>query len=47
MIHVEYNQITNSNCEKLLEMKIDHNMQFNAYIDEICRKVGQKLNYLE
>ena len=43
-INVESNQITNSKCEKLLGIKIDHKLTFNAHIDEICKKVGQKIN---
>ena len=43
-INVESNQITNGKCEKLLGIKIDHKLTFNAHIDEICKKVGQKIN---
>ena len=46
MINVENNQITNSKCEKLLGIKIDHNLTFNAHIDEICKKASQKMNAL-
>ena len=46
VINVENNQITNSKCEKLLGIKIDHNLTFNAHIDEICKKSGQKMNVL-
>ena len=46
MINVENNQITNSKCEKLLGIKIDHKLTFNAHIDEICKKAGQKMNAL-
>ena len=46
MINVENNQITNSKCEKLLGIKIDHKLTFNAHIDEICKKAGQKMNTL-
>ena len=35
VINVENNQITNSKCEKLLGIKIDHKLTFNAHIDEI------------
>ena len=44
MINVENNQIINSKCEKLLGIKIDHKLTFNAHIDEICTKAGQKMN---
>ena len=29
-----------------LGIKIDHKLTFNAHIDEICKKVGQKMNGL-
>ena len=46
MINVENNQIINSKCEKLLEIKIDHKLTFSAHIDEICKKAGQKMDAL-
>ena len=46
MINVENNQITNGKCEKLLGIKIDHKLTFNAHIEEICKKAGQKINAL-
>ena len=46
MINVDNNQITNSKCQKLLGIKIDHKLTFNAHIDEICKKAGQKMNAL-
>ena len=46
VINVENNQITNSKCEKLLGIKINHKLTFNAYIDEICKEAGQKMNAL-
>ena len=46
MINVESNQITNSKCEKLLGIKIDRKLTFNAHIDKICKKAGQKMNVL-
>ena len=46
VINVENNQITNSKREKLLGIKIDHELAFNAHIDEICKKAGQKMNAL-
>ena len=42
VINVENNQITNSKCEKLLGIKIDHRLTFSALIDEIFKKAGQK-----
>ena len=46
VINVENNKITNIKCEKLLGIKIDHKLTFNAHIDEICKKAGQKMNAL-
>ena len=46
VINVENNQITNSKCEKLLGIKINHKLTFNAYTDEICKEAGQKMNAL-
>ena len=46
MINVENNQIKNSKCEKLLGIEIDHKLTFNAHVDEICKKAGQKMNTL-
>ena len=43
VINVENNHITNSKCEKLLGIKIDNKLTFNARIDEICKKAGQKM----
>ena len=46
VINVENNQITSNKCEKLLGIKIDHKLTFNAHIDEICKNAGQKMNLL-
>ena len=36
VINVENNQITKNECKKLLGIKIDHKLTFNANIDELC-----------
>ena len=46
VIHLENNQIINSKCEKLLGIKIDYKLAFNARIVEISKKAGQKMNVL-
>ena len=46
VINVENNQIINSKCEKLIGIKIDHKLVFNAHIVEISLKAGQKMNVL-
>ena len=38
--------IDNSTCEKLLGVKFDYKLTFNALIDDICKKAGFKLNAL-
>ena len=38
--------IDNSICEKLLGVKSDYELRFNAQIDDICKKTGFKLNAL-
>ena len=41
------NQIVdNSTGEKLLGLKFDYILTFNAHIDDICKKAGLKLNAL-
>ena len=41
------NQIVdNSNCGKLLGVKFDYILNFNAHIDDICKKAGLKLSAL-
>ena len=41
------NQIAdNSKCEKLLGVKFDYKLTFNAHIDDICKKAALKLNAL-
>ena len=42
VINVENNQITNSKCEKLLGIKLDHQLIFNAHIDKIRKKLVKK-----
>ena len=44
VINVENNQITNNKCEKLIGIKIDHELTFNAYIGKIFKKAGLKMN---
>ena len=38
--------IDNSKCEKLLGVKFDYKLTFNAHLDDIWKKVGLKLNAL-
>ena len=43
---VENQMIDNSKCEKLLGVKFDYKLTFNAHIDDTCKKAGLKLNAL-
>ena len=42
---VENKEITNS-THRLLRVKIDSKLSFNTHVDDICKKVGFKLNAL-
>ena len=46
VINVENNQIINNKCDKLLGIKIDHKLAFNAHIVAISETAGQKMNVL-
>ena len=41
-IKVSYGTITNSECKKLLDIKIDQELQFNEYVQSLCQKANQK-----
>ena len=45
-ITVENNAIKNSNCEKLLGVKIDNMLTFDKHVSELCNKASQKLHAL-
>ena len=38
--------ISNSECEKLLGVKIDVNLNFNTHISELCKKASRKVSAL-
>ena len=38
------NIIKNIKCEKLIGAKIDQKLNFNAHINDICKKAGQRLS---
>ena len=42
-ICVDNYNIKSSRCEKLLGIKIHNKLNFNTYVDEIYKEVGQKL----
>lgn len=45
-IEIENNKIFNSNCEKLLGVKIDNNLSFDEHVTGLCNKASQKLHAL-
>ena len=45
-IIVENQKICNSPCEKLLGVRFDSKLTFDAHINDICKKAGLKLNAL-
>ena len=45
-ITVENQKICNSPCEKLLGVRFDSKLNFDAHINDICKKAGLKLNAL-
>ena len=45
-INVENQKLCNSPCEKLLGVRFDSKLIFDAHINDICKKAGLKLNAL-
>ena len=45
-INVDNYTIVNSNCVKLLGIKIDSKLKFDAHVEGICKKASQKLHAL-
>ena len=45
-IKIGNEKITSSKCEKLLGVKIDHELNFNEHVTSLCKKASQKLNAL-
>ena len=38
--------VSNSKYEKLLGVKVDHELNFNEHVSSLCKKASQKLNAL-
>ena len=38
--------VSNGKCEKLLVVKVDHELNFNEHVLSLCKKASQKLNCL-
>ena len=45
-VNIGNSRINNSNCEKLLGIKIDWKLSLNDHIENKCKKTGAKLNTL-
>ena len=45
-IQVENYNIANSKCEKLLGINVDHNLNFDKHLSELCKKASRKINAL-
>ena len=45
-LEVQGNKIYDSNCEKLLGIKIDFKLSFEPHVSTLCRKASQKLHAL-
>ena len=45
-INIDNFSIKNSNCEKLLGIKIDNKLTFNQHVSDLCTKATQKLHAL-
>lgn len=43
---IDNKNIKNSKCGKLFAVKIDQKLNFNAHINDICKKAGKKLRAL-
>ena len=43
---VERVPISSSSCGKLLGIKLDQKLSFEAYVESLCKKANQKLNAL-
>ena len=45
-MHIGSFEIKNTNCEKLLRIKVDSRLNFNDYLDGIIKKAIRKINAL-
>ena len=43
---IENSLIKDSPCEKLLDVKFDHKLTFDQYVNNLCKKANAKLNAL-
>ena len=45
-IKIDNQTVSNSKYEKLLEVKVNHELNFNEHVSSLCRKASHKLNAL-
>ena len=45
-MHIGSFEIKNTNCEKLLRIKVDSRLNFNDHLDGIIKKASRKINAL-
>ena len=46
LVKIQHIEILNSNCEKLLGIKIDNKLSFEDHVTDLCTKASQKLHAL-
>ena len=46
LLMIDHTEILNSNCEKLLGIKIDNKLSFEDHFADLCTKASQKLHAL-
>ena len=44
IMHTGPSEIKNTNCEKLLGIKVDSRLNFNEHFDGIIKKANRKIN---
>ena len=45
-INIREFSIENSDCEKLLGVKIDNKLTFDYHVSDMCKKANRKINTL-
>ena len=45
-IKIDTETVSNSKYEKLLGVKVDHELNFNEHVSSLCKRTSQKLNAL-
>ena len=43
-IKIAYNIVENSKCEELLGIRIDSSLNFEVYMDHLCKKASRRVN---